>query len=300
MAVTVRLVWRGWRLAEETRPVALVTGASRGIGRAIAVSLASSGHDLVITGRTLVEGSATNPATGNRLPGSLQATAEAVERAGGRAHCIQADVLDLDDVEASFDRCIAAVGDVDILVNNAVYVGPGNDVLLAEGSADDVIRRVSGNLTAPLLMTRAFLRHVVATGRTDQATIIGITSDAGQRSPDHPAGRGGWSLVYAATKAGFHRIADMVVVEHPTIRAFNVNPGFVTTERVLDSGAGLEWVARHGVPPEVIGRAVAMIVTDPSIPNGGYIHAQPYLRRHLGDDEYERVVLQAEAGRHGP
>jgi len=276
--------------------VALVTGASRGIGRAIAIALAESGHDLVITGRTLVEGSATNPATGHALPGSLRSTAEAIERRGGRAHCVAADVLDLDDVEASFDRCLDAAGRVDVLVNNAVYVGPGNDTLLVDGSPEDVIRRVTGNLTSPLLLTRAFVRHVLATNRADGATIVDVTSDAGQRSPESPAGRGGWSLVYAATKAGFHRIADMIVVEHPDIRAINVNPGFVATERVLDSGAGLEWVAKHGVPPAVIGRAVAVLLTDPDVPNGGYVHAQPYLRERLGDDEYEALLKSAKAG----
>lgn len=279
-----------------TRPVALVTGASRGIGRAIAIALAESGHDLVLTGRTVVEGSAVNPATGHVLPGSLRSTAEAVERRGGRAHCVAADILDLDDVDASFERCLAAAGRVDVLVNNAVYVGPGNDALLVDGSPDDVVRRVTGNLTSPILLTRAFLRHVLATGRAEGAAIIGVTSDAGQRTPDSPAGRGGWSLVYAASKAGFHRIVDMVTVEHPSIRAINVNPGFVATERVLDSGVGLEWVARHGVPPSVIGRAVAAILTDPDVPNGGYVHAQPYLRRHLGDHEYEAFLDAAKAG----
>lgn len=283
-------------MSTNVRPVALVTGASRGIGRAIAIALAESGHDLVITGRTLVEGSATNPATGHALPGSLRSTAEAIERRGGRAHCVAADVLDLDDVEASFDRCLDAAGRVDVLVNNAVYVGPGNDTLLVDGSPEDVIRRVTGNLTSPLLLTRAFVRHVLATNRADGATIVDVTSDAGQRSPESPAGRGGWSLVYAATKAGFHRIADMIVVEHPDIRAINVNPGFVATERVLDSGAGLEWVAKHGVPPAVIGRAVAVLLTDPDVPNGGYVHAQPYLRERLGDDEYEALLKSAKAG----
>lgn len=286
-------------MSTNARPVALVTGASRGIGRAIAIALAESGHDLVITGRTLVEGSATNPATGHALPGSLRSTAEAIERRGGRAHCVAADILDLEDIEASFDRCLAAAGRVDVLVNNAVYVGPGNDALLVDGSPEDVIRRVTGNLTSPLLFTRAFVRHVLAAGRADGATIIDVTSDAGQRSPESPAGRGGWSLVYAATKAGFHRIADMIVVEHPDIRAINVNPGFVATERVLDSGAGLEWVAKHGVPPAVIGRAVAVLLTDPDVPNGGYIHAQPYLRRHLGDHEYGEFLETAKAGHDG-
>jgi NAD(P)-dependent dehydrogenase (short-subunit alcohol dehydrogenase family) len=286
-------------MSQATRPIALVTGASRGIGRAIAIALAESGHDLVITGRTVVEGSAINPATGHALPGSLRSTAEAIERRGGRAHCIAADILDLDDVEASFARGVAAAGHIDVLVNNAVYVGPGNDVILADSSPEDVIRRVTGNLTSPLLLTRAFVRHLASTNRLTDGAIVGVTSDAGQRTPDAPAGSGGWSLTYAASKAGFHRIVDMITVEYPTIRAFNVNPGFVATERVLDSGSNLEWVARHGVPPAVVGRAVAEMLRDPDVPNGGYVHAQPYLRKHLGDGEYEAFLDAAKAGDDG-
>ena len=274
-------------MTSRSRPVALVTGASRGIGRAIAIALATDGFDVVITGRTAV-GTAVNPATGRPLPGSLQSTAEEIEAGGGRAHCVVADVLDLDDVARSFDRCLAAAGRIDVLVNNAIYVGPGNDVLFADSDPVDIVRRVTGNLTAPLLFTHAFIRHALASG--GERTIIDITSNAGQRTPASPAGQGGWSLVYAASKAGFHRIADMVALEYPHIRSLNVDPGLVATERVLDSGAGLEWIARNGVPPAVIGRAVVEILRDSSISNGAYLHAQPYLRQRLGDEKYGDVV----------
>lgn len=276
-------------MTNRIRPVALVTGASRGIGRAIAVALAADGHDVVITGRTAV-GTTTNPATGNPLSGSLLSTATEIEAVGGRAHCVVADVLDLDDVARSFDRCVSAAGRIDVLVNNAIYVGPGNDVLFADSDPADIVRRTTGNLVAPLLFTHAFLRHARST--QGPRTIIDITSDAGQRTPESPAGRGGWSLVYAATKAGFHRIADMVVLECPDIRALNVDPGLVATERVLDTGEGLEWVARHGVAPTVIGRAVIEMLHDSSITNGAYLHAQPYLRRRLGDEKYEELTKQ--------
>ena len=109
--------------------------------------------------------------------------------------------------------------------------------------------------------------------------MIDVTSDAGRRTPERLAGNGGWSLVYAATKGGFHRIADMVAHEygHHDVRALNVNPGLVATERVLDSGASLAWIAEHGATPEVIGDAIVRIARDPVVGNGAYVHVQDYM-----------------------
>ena len=279
------------------RPFALITGASRGIGRGIALSLAQSGYDLVITGRTVTEGSAINPATGRSLVGSLEETAQQARAYGSSVGIVVADVLDLSDVVASFHRCLEiSDGHFDLLVNNAVYVGPGNDVRFADSDVDDIIRRANGNFIAPLLFTHAFLQHALripADPNTAlRATIFNMTSDAGKRTPERMAGNGGWSLMYAATKAGFHRMADMLAHEygHEGIRCLNINPGLVATERVLETGANLEWIARAGVAPEIIGRAVVQLLNDPLIGNGAYVHAQEYLREALGDLEYERLL----------
>ena len=279
------------------RPVAMVTGASRGIGRGISIALAKSGYDLVITGRTVVEGTAVNPATGRMLAGSLATTAAQASGHGAAVAIIEADILDLDDVEPSFKRCLTACNDhIDLLINNAVYVGPGNDVRFADTNPDDIVRRSNGNLVAPLLLTHAFLQHALSNPRHPEtgwrATILNVTSDAGQRTPERTADDGGWSLMYAATKAGFHRMADMLALEYGNdgIRSLNINPGLVATERVLDSGANLEWIARNGVAPEVIGDAVARLAADPQVENGAYVHAQKYLREALGHQEFERLL----------
>jgi NAD(P)-dependent dehydrogenase (short-subunit alcohol dehydrogenase family) len=279
------------------RPVALITGASRGIGRGIALSLAQSGYDLIITGRTVAEGSAINPATGRPLVGSLEETAQQARTYGSSVGIVVADVLDLNDVIPSFHRCLeTSQGRIDLLVNNAIYVGPGNDVRFADTDPDDIVRRSNGNLIAPLLLTQAFLQHALAhpvnPTTSLRATILNITSDAGKRTPERMAGNGGWSLMYAATKAGFHRIADMLAHEygHEGIRCLNINPGLVATERVLDSGADLAWISRAGVTPEVIGVAISHLVQDPLIENGTYVHAQQYLCEALGDEEYERLL----------
>ena len=279
------------------RPVAMVTGASRGIGRGISIALAKSGYDLVITGRTVVEGTAVNPATGRMLSGSLATTAAQASGHGAAVAIIEADILNLDDVEPSFKRCLTACNDhIDLLINNAVYVGPGNDVRFADTNPDDIVRRSNGNLVAPLLLTHAFLQHALSNPRHPEtgwrATILNVTSDAGQRTPERTADDGGWSLMYAATKAGFHRMADMLALEYGNdgIRSLNINPGLVATERVLDSGANLEWIARNGVAPEVIGDAVARLAADPQVENGAYVHAQKYLREALGHQEFERLL----------
>ena len=279
------------------RPVAMVTGASRGIGRGISIALAKSGYDLVITGRTVVEGTAVNPATGRMLSGSLATTAAQASGHGAAVAIIEADILNLDDVEPSFKRCLTACNDhIDLLINNAVYVGSGNDIRFADTNPDDIVRRSNGNLVAPLLLTHAFLQHALSNPRHPEtgwrATILNVTSDAGQRTPERTADDGGWSLMYAATKAGFHRMADMLALEYGNdgIRSLNINPGLVATERVLDSGANLEWIARNGVAPEVIGDAVARLAADPQVENGAYVHGQKYLREALGHQEFERLL----------
>ena len=210
---------------------------------------------------------------------------------------VEADILDSSDVVPSFHRCLdLGGGQIDLLVNNAIFVGPGNDVRFAESDPDDIIRRTNGNLIAPLLFTHAFLQHALRNPANPQtgvrATIFNITSDAGKRTPERMADNGGWSLMYAATKAGFHRMADMLAHEygHEGIRCLNINPGLVATERVLDSGADLVWISRAGVTPEVIGVAISHLVQDPLIENGTYVHAQQYLCEALGDEEYERLL----------
>lgn len=260
---------------------ALVTGASRGIGKGIAIALARAGYDVAITARTVNEGDASSiaPETGDSLPGSLATTATAIEQHGVRAVCVRLDLLELDSLASAVDAAVHGLGGrLDVLVNNAIYVGAGNERLFAECTSDNLASRVTGNVTAQLLITQRALQHMLDNEPMidkQRGTVCCITSGAGQTTPRTPVGRGGWPLAYSVTKAGFHRIADMLMVEYGDqgIRAFNVNPGFVATERVLAAGEQLEFVAKHGITPEVIGTAIAHLIDDPSVPNGGYVQA---------------------------
>jgi NAD(P)-dependent dehydrogenase (short-subunit alcohol dehydrogenase family) len=242
-------------------PGALVTGASRGIGRAIALGLAEAGFNVAITARTLHDGdpTASDPVTGTPLPGSLDATASAIEASGRRAVSIQLDLLDQAALGSAVDAAAVSLGHLDVLVNNAIYVGPGGQHRFLDSDPQELARRVLGNVTAPLLLTQRAVSHMIGRG---EGLVIDISSAAGQHTPSHPVGEGGWALSYAVTKAGFHRIAGMLALEcgEAGIRAFNLNPGFVATERVL-ADDDLAFVAEKGVAPEVVGRVVAWFAT---------------------------------------
>ena len=265
------------------RQTALVTGASRGIGRAIAICLAEAGFDVAVTARTVSDGDPTafEPDTGAPLPGSLDATARAIESVGRRALPIRLDLVDLDALAPAVDAAIVGLGHLDLLVNNAIYVGPGGNRRFLETEPDELVRRVFSNVTAQLLLTQRAVAHMVDRGG---GLVLDITSAAGQITPRRPVGEGGWTLSYAVTKAGFHRIADMIALEYGDagIRAFNLNPGFVATERVL-AVKELAFVADKGIAPEVVGRVVAWFATTGRhrFENGTY-HQVPDLARELG------------------
>ncbi len=260
---------------------AIVTGASRGIGKAIAIALAAAGYDVAITARTVREGEehAAEGLTSAPIGGSLETTAAAIASHRRRAVPIPLDLLDRDSLVPAAERAIEALGHVDVLVNNAIFVGPGNHDRFLDIAPDILEKRLFANVTAQLLLTQPILRAMVERG---SGTILGITSGAGQRRPPAPPGEGGWAIAYGCSKGGFHRIAGHIAVEYGDrgIEALNLQPGMVATERVLASGGPVEWIARQGVSPEVVGRVVAHLVEQPAgtFENGSTVEAQPFAR----------------------
>ena len=153
--------------ATTDRRVALVTGASRGIGKAIAVHLARSGLDVAIGARTQHEGesrehSSTVAASDLRpLPGSLDTTAALVEAAGGRALPVVLDLLDRTSLGAAAATVLARWGRIDVLVNNGRYVGPGHMDQLPDTPVELLDRHLEANVMAPVLLTRLVLPGMV-------------------------------------------------------------------------------------------------------------------------------------------
>jgi NAD(P)-dependent dehydrogenase (short-subunit alcohol dehydrogenase family) len=246
--------------------VALVTGASRGIGKATALALGRAGFDVALTARTLKAGQGreeSDTGAGRPLPGSLEETADELAGAGARALPVVADLLDHASLRRPVDTVLGTWGRVDVLVNNAIYTGPGGMVPFLELTPEQLDLRLRANVTAQVVTIQAVLPTMLAAG---SGTVVDVTSHVAVADPPAPVGRGGWGLGYAASKGAFHRIAGILAVElgDRGIRAYNVDPGYVDTERQLQNAAD-NGLAGHyrGAPPSVPAAAIAWLATDP-------------------------------------
>ena len=157
-------------MAESAR-VALVTGASRGIGRCAALALARRGFDVVITARTVHEGdgrahgsSAVVQSAPVAIAGSLDTTAAEVEALGRRCLPVQMDLMERASVEEVAKEALEAWGRVDVLVNNAIYQGPGTMDRILDLPLELAERCLVGDYLHPLLLTQMLLPQMLDRG----------------------------------------------------------------------------------------------------------------------------------------
>ncbi len=234
--------------------VAVVTGASRGAGRGIAIALGSHGYTVYVTGRTQREGE-------SQWGGTIHDTAAAVSAAGGNGVAVPVDHRDDGETAALFQRVAADEGRLDILVNNAALIReelqrsvPFWDKPLA-ASTDllDVGLRsslVASYYAAPLL---------VETGRG----LVVFTSAPG-------AVRYQYGAAYGAHKASLDKFAaDMAVDFRPFgVAAVSIWMGAVLTERlrqIIDSGPEFAYLAGIAETPEFTGHVIAALAADPDV-----------------------------------
>lgn len=216
-----------------TGKVALVTGASRGIGQATAIDLAKAGADIVVN------------FIGNEAV--AQETVEAIEALGRKAIKIKADVGNADDVQAMVDEAVAAFGHIDILVNNAGITRDGLLIRMKDSDWDDVLNI---NLKGVYLVTKAVAKLMVKqrTGRIiNMTSVSGVTGNVGQAN-------------YAAAKAGVIGFTKTCAKELAA-RGITVNavaPGFIETamtdvlpEKIKEGIAATVPFGRMGQPEEI-------------------------------------------------
>ena len=224
-------------------PVALVTGASRGIGRRVCVDLAAAGWDVVCVART-------SRAAPGKLPGTVEETAEAVARAGRRAMPVGLDVQDEAGVAALAARVFGEWGRCDLLVNNAAIAPP------RPALADSVKRwrlAVDVNLNGPFYLMYHVCRRMAAGGRVvNVSSGAAVTPSFGR--PSYTATKLG---LEGLTQALAHELAGRVAVNCIRIDMAIWTEGFDATlpddfdtsffeDAVVMSDAVL-WLARQGI-----------------------------------------------------
>jgi NAD(P)-dependent dehydrogenase (short-subunit alcohol dehydrogenase family) len=251
-------------------PVAVVTGASRGIGRAGALALAEAGFDVVVSARTVREGEGSSDATSVRaegsgvvVPGSLERTAQEIEELGRRALIVPMDLLEREAVLALPATVLEQWGRIDVLFNNAIYKGVGTLDRIADLTPESMLDMFTGNFVHQVLLIQAVLPHMLERGR---GTIIDMVSGSARLDPQAPPGEGGWGILYSGSKAAFARVAGGINAEYLSsgIKAFNVDPGNVVTEARRAITSDDEYSAGYGSEPaEATGKVVAWLASDP-------------------------------------
>ncbi|MDE0583335.1 3-oxoacyl-[acyl-carrier-protein] reductase [Planococcus sp. A6] len=241
-------------MSKLTGKTAIVTGASRGIGAAIARRFAEEGANIVVN----YSGS----------QDKAEAIVAEIEQAGGKAIAVKANVADADAVKVMADTAMKEFGSIDILVNNAGITRDNLMMRMKEDEWDDVINT---NLKGVFLCTKAVTRQMMKqrAGRiVNIASIVGVMGNAGQAN-------------YVAAKAGVIGLTKTTARELASrgITANAVAPGFITTDMTEKLGDDVQSsmlaqipLARFGAPEDVANAALFLASDEASYVTGQTLH----------------------------
>lgn len=266
------------------RKVAVVTGASRGAGRGIAVALGEAGWRVYVTGRTLEEGTAP-------LPGTIGAAADAVTKAGGEGIAVRVDHSDAGEIADLFARVEQESGRLDILVNNVAAI---HDDLVAPGpfwkKSPDLVDILDVGLRSQYLASW----HAAPIMARQGKGLIAFTSSFGSVCYMHgPA--------YGAQKAGVDKFAaDMAVdfrEENCGVAAVSIWMGPLLTERsqrtLEEHPEQYEPLMAQAETPEFNGRVILAMYNDPELPQ---LNGQTVITAEMA----ERYGITEAGGRQPP
>src|SRR5215204_6791847 len=232
-------------------PTAIITGASRGLGLALADALADRGWRLVIDGR---DGVALEQAAA-RLRGRTDVVALAGDVADPwhRSALVEAAHDDAGEAHAGDER--AGRGRIDLLVNNASRLGPSPQPALAAYPLDELERVYRVNVIAPLALAQLALPRLAPAGR-----VVNVTSDAAVEPYE------GWGG-YGSSKAALEQLTAILAAEHPDLRIYAVDPGDMNTQMHQDAFPG-EDISDRPPPQESVPGLLALI--EGALPSGRY------------------------------
>ncbi|MGH9046890.1 MAG: SDR family oxidoreductase [Acidimicrobiales bacterium] len=216
-------------------PVALITGGSKGLGRALAAALLDEGWSVVIDGR--------DPDAIAQAEGVLGPLA----RAGAKLVTVPGDVID-EAHRRSLVEAVQVLGGLDLLVNNASTLGLSPMPWLADYPLDAFRRAYEVNVVAPLALTQAALGLL---RQSDDPRIINVTSDASVEAYE------GWGG-YGSSKAALDHLSAVLAVEEPGVRVWAIDPGDMRTQMHQDAFAG-EDISDRPMPEEVAPSIVELI-----------------------------------------
>ena len=252
--------------------VALVTGASRGIGHAIAVELASLGADVVVTARTVTP-------RDDDLTGTIHETAAAIEGTGSKAVAIAGDLSSPADRERIVDEAIAALGRVDILVNNAADTGDN----VFRGFWETTPEEWAGQIDLNLNTMYSLMKACAPSMRDNEGGLV-VNLGSMRDIPEGLTGMGGkitddirLGAAYPTSKVAIFAMSTLLAQElaEAGIVVVTMNPGGAATESFKHNARRFGWDPEWGTPVWMPAKTVGYLATcdDPMTYAATYIDA---------------------------
>jgi NAD(P)-dependent dehydrogenase (short-subunit alcohol dehydrogenase family) len=235
---------------------ALVIGASRGMGKQMALELARNGADVAVAARSTMP-------TDAMFPGTLGETVDEIKAIGRLAFPIRVDLAIGAEVDAMVAEAIDELGSVDIMVHSVQYHGHGSYDSFLDTTIEELETQMWVNAMSALRACKLIVPHMAERGG---GTIVLVTSLAGTIERGRQPGDASTGLGYPISKAAIGRLVSALAkeVRDLGIAVIGLNPGFVISEHVLADAvdnASHGWNIENGNPPTVPAKAVGYLCT---------------------------------------